>query len=113
MGIEYEADRMSVFLVETYVIKPDKQAEFTAYKKKWKKFFAKWLKELKSYKMLTQLFGGNYGGYVEMWEFEDMANLEQFYGRVMHSDYPTKLQPEFLSLLVPGAYSMSIWNPVE
>jgi hypothetical protein len=106
-------DRMSIFMVETYVIKPEKQAEFTAYKKKWKKFFAKWLKELKSYKMFAQLFGGNYGGYVEMWEFESMADCEKFFNRVMHSDYTTKLQPEFLALVVPGAYSMSIWNPVE
>ena len=66
-------DRMSIFLVETYVIKPEKQAEFAAYKKKWKKFF----------------------------------------GKVMRSDHATKLQPEFLALVVPGAYSMSIWNPVE
>ena len=103
---------MPVFLVETYVIKPEKQAEFTAYKKKWKKFFAKWLKELKSYKMFSQLFGGSYGGYVEMWEFENIANLEKFFVRVMKSDYVTKLQPEFLALVVPGAYSMNIWNPV-
>ena len=108
-----DGDRMSVFLVETYVIKPEKQGEFTAYKKKWKKFFAKWLKELKSYKMFAQLFGGNYGGYVEMWVFENLANLEKFFSRVMQSDYATKLQPEFLALVVPGAYSMSIWNPVE
>jgi hypothetical protein len=39
---------MTIFLVETYVAKPEKLSEFTAYKEKWKKFFAKWLKEVKS-----------------------------------------------------------------
>jgi hypothetical protein len=48
-----------------------------------------------------------------MWEFENMADCDKFFGRIMHSDYTTKLQPEFLALVVPGAYSMSIWNPVE
>jgi hypothetical protein len=39
---------VTIFLVETYVAKPEKLSEFTAYKEKWKKFFAKWLKEVKS-----------------------------------------------------------------
>jgi hypothetical protein len=29
-------DRMSIFRVETYVMKPEKQAEFTAYKRSGK-----------------------------------------------------------------------------
>ena len=103
---------MTVFLVENYVIKPDKQLEFLAYKEKWKKFFAPLLKELKSYKMFAQMFGGNYGGYVEMWEFENLADLEKFFSKVMKSDYMKKFYPEFASLIVPGAYSMSIWNSV-
>jgi hypothetical protein len=104
---------MTVFMVETYVVKPEKLSEFTAYKAKWKKFFAKWLKEVKSYKMFTQLFGGNWGGYVEMWEFENLADCEKFFNRVMQSDYTTKLYPEFASLVVPATYSISAWNPVE
>jgi hypothetical protein len=104
---------MTVFIVETYVVKPEKLSEFTAYKVKWKKFFAKWLKEVKSYKMFTQLFGGNWGGYVEMWEFENLAEGEKFFNRVMQSDYTTKLYPEFASLIVPATYTISAWNPVE
>ena len=104
---------MTIFVVETYVIKPEKQAEFTAYKKKWKKFFVKWLKELKSCKMFAQMFGGNYGGYVEMWEFENLADCEKFFNRIMQSEYPTKLQPEFMALIVPATYSMSVWTSFE
>jgi len=103
---------MTVFGVETYVIKPEKQAEFMAYKRKWKNFFAKWLKEVKSYKMFAQMLGGNWGGYVEMWEFENLAELEKFFNRVMQSDYMTKLYPEFASLIVPATYSINVWNSV-
>jgi len=109
---------MTVFLVETYVIKPETQAEFAAYKKKWKKFFAykeghlQRFKEVKSYKILAQMLGGNWGGYVEMWEFENLAELEKWMSKIMKSDYMTKLAPEFASLEVPASRSMNIWNPV-
>jgi hypothetical protein len=109
---------MTVFLVETYVIKPEKQTEFTAYKKKWKKFFAyreghlARFKEVKSHKMFSQMLGGNFGGYVEMWEFESLADCEKFFNRIMKSDYMTKLAPEFASLEVPATRSMNIWNSV-
>ncbi len=109
---------MTIFMVETYVIKPEKQAEFTAYKEKWKKFFAykenrpQLFKEVKSYKMFAQMLGGNWGGFVEMWEFENLADLEKCFNKVMRSDYMTKLYPEFARLLVPATYSMNIWNSV-
>jgi len=109
---------MTVFLVEIYVIKPEKQAEFTAYKEKWKKFFrykegnVQRFEGVKSYRMFSQMLGGNVGGYVEMWEFENLADCEKFFNKVMQSDYTTKLYPEYASLLVPAAYSMNIWNSV-
>jgi hypothetical protein len=109
---------MTVLLVEMYVIKPEKQAEFTTYKEKWKKFFVYKEKRpqlfdgVKTYRMFAQMFGGNYGGYVEMWEFENLADCEKFFNRVMQSDYITKLYPEFASLVVPATYSMNIWNSV-
>jgi hypothetical protein len=109
---------MTVFLVETYVIKPEKQAEFAAYKKKWKKFFAykeghlEAFKEVESYKMFSQMLGGNWGGYVEIWEFENLAGLEKFFNKIMKSEYMTKLAPEFASLEVPATRSMNIWYSV-
>jgi hypothetical protein len=107
---------MTTFLVETYVIKPEKQAEFTAYKKKWKEFFAykegrlQRFKEVKSYKIFSKMLGGNFDGYVEMWEFENLAELEKFFNKVMKSDYTTKLAPEFTSLIAPVTRSMNVWN---
>jgi len=110
---------MTVFGVEIYVIKPEKQAEFKAYKKKWEKFFEykeghiQRFEGVKSYKLFAQMLGGNVGGYVEMWEFENLAALEKFFNKVMQSDYATKLSPEFMNLIVPATYSMNVWNSVE
>lgn len=108
---------MTVFLVETYVIKPEKRAEFTAYieKEKRSEILQKrpqFFKEVKSYKMFAQVLGGNFDGYVEMWEFENLADCEKMFNRVMQSDYMTTLYPEFASLIVPATHSMSIWNSV-
>ena len=94
------------------MIEPEKQAEFKAYKKKWKKFFAPYLKELKSYKLLAQTLGGNADGYVEMWEFENLAELEKFFNKLVLSGYMTKLYPEFATLMVPASRTMDIWSSV-
>ena len=58
------------------------------------------------------MLGGNWGGYVEMWEFENLAACEKFFNKIMKSDYMTKLNPQFASLVVPAAYSMNVWNSV-
>jgi len=110
---------LSVFLVETYVLKPEKQAELAAYKRKWRKFFGYKdgrllaFKEVKSHRMFSVLIGGNFDGYVEMFEFESLAELEKFFSRLVKSGYVTKLSPEFTGLIVPGSRSTCVWAPYE
>jgi hypothetical protein len=102
--------------VETYVLKPEKQAELTAYKKKWRKFFRYKdghllsFKEVKSHRMFSQLIG-NADEYVEMFEFESLADSEKFLSKLAKSGYMTKLYPVFISLIVPGSRSTSVWAP--
>jgi antibiotic biosynthesis monooxygenase (ABM) superfamily enzyme len=107
---------MTVFVVDTYVIKPEKQAEYTAWSKK---FFAykernpQLFKEVKSYKVFAHVAGGNWGGYVEMLEFESLADFEKWMNRITQSEYMTTLYPEFTTLVAPATESVSIWNPVK
>jgi hypothetical protein len=106
---------MAVFMVETYIIKPDKLGEFTAFVKKfetWMKKRPDLFKEVKSHKLFSHMLGGNWGGYVEMWEFENLADCEKCFNRVMQSDYMTTLYPEYASLEVPATHSINIWNSV-
>ena len=77
---------MTIFMVETYVIKPGKLADFTAYKKKvssWKENHPELFKPVKSYRMFAQVLGDNWGGYVEMWEFQNMADCETWMNIMM------------------------------
>ena len=97
------------------MLKPEKQAELAAYKKKWRKFFGYKdgrllsFKEVKSHWMFSQLVGGNADGYVEMFEFESLAGIERFLSKLVKSGYMTKLYPVFISLIVPGSRSTRVW----
>ncbi len=105
---------MTIFLVETYVVKPDKLGEFTALYKKFEAYMKKrkdLFKEVKSHKIFSHLMGGSWGGYVEMTEFENFVDPEKWMNRIMQSDYMKTLYPEFMSLEVPGKHTMNIWNP--
>jgi hypothetical protein len=49
---------------------------------------------------------------VEMTEYESLADSEKCLYKMMQSDFVTTLYPEFLSLLLPGSYSMNVWSSV-
>jgi hypothetical protein len=109
---------MTVFLVETFVVKPDKLIEFAALHKKfeeWMKTRPEVTKRLKSpRKTFRQMLGGNYGGIIIMYEFESTADVENSFNKLMvDKEYMTKIYPEFAALMVPGTYSFSVWTPVQ
>jgi hypothetical protein len=106
---------MTVFSVETWIVKPDKLGEYMAWHKKFETWFKKHLpeyKEVKSYKVFGHMLGGKWGGYVFMTEFENLADAEKVFNRMMKSDFMTTLYPEFASLIVAGSYSIDVWNSV-
>jgi hypothetical protein len=106
---------MTIFSVETFIVKPDKLGEFTAFLKKsetWMKKHPELFKEVKSYKVFSHMLGGSWGGYVQMWEYENFADFGKSMNKSMKSDSMTKLTAEFASLIVAGSYSSMIWNSV-
>ena len=107
---------MTVFKVETYVIKPEKQEEYMAIIKKWVAYVKKnkeKCKELKSWRLFAQMLGGNSGGYVEMGEFDSLADFEKIMNRIeQDKEFITTIMSPFMSCIVPGTYSMNIWNSV-
>ena len=106
---------MTVFSVETWIVKPDKLGEYMTWHKKYETWFKKHsseYKEVKSYKVFSHMLGGKWGGYVFMTEFENLADLEKAFNKMMKSDFMTALYPEFARLIVDGSYSVDVWNPV-
>jgi len=107
---------MTVFLVETYVVKPDKLGEFTEFYKKsktWMKKHPELFKEMKSHKLFSHMVGGKWGGFVEMLEAKSLAHIEKVLsGAIQDKEYKTKILPEFIALIVPGTHSVEIWDSV-
>ena len=108
---------MALFKVETHVIKLEKQEEYRAIMKKWIVYIREnkeKCKELKSWKLFSQMTGGNSGGYVEMGEFESLADYETFMHRIFHGNDKliTMIVSGFTTCVLPGTYSMNIWNSV-
>jgi hypothetical protein len=60
------------------------------------------------------MIGGNEGGYVEMGEFDSLADFEKFMHRTFHGEDAliTTIVSEFTTCVVPGTYSVNIWNSI-
>ena len=108
---------MAVFKVETYVVRPEKHVEYMSAMKKWTEYIKKnkqKCKELKSWRLFSQMFGGTAGGYVEIAEFESLADLEKFLHRIFHGNEKSiaEIVAGFTSSVVPGTYSVNVWSSV-
>jgi len=104
-------------VVETLVIKQEKEEEALEWRKKLDEYIKKHpelYKEVKSQKVFAQLFGGTLGGYVEMLEFESLADVEKFLNKVnQDEEFLTTIVSEALNFIVPGTRSLSVWAPVQ
>ena len=71
---------MSVFIVDTHVVRPENQGEYTSLMKRVRKYMKEnpeTFRGLKSWKVFAQMFGGIAGGHVQLWEFNNMADIEK------------------------------------
>jgi antibiotic biosynthesis monooxygenase (ABM) superfamily enzyme len=107
---------MTIFLVRTYVVKPDKLGEHVAWGKKLIALMKKrpyLFKEVKSLKVFSHKYGGNVGGYVAIWKFGSLADSEKWENSFKKNREQMNLKSEFMTLIVPGTYSTNIWEPVK
>jgi hypothetical protein len=107
---------MAVFVVETYVVKPGKQGELMSLLRKMRDYKAKnpeRFKEMKSKRVFSQMFGGVSGGYVELDEFDSVADAEKYIARTDKDEGFMKLYKEAVQLVVPATYSLNVWKAVE
>jgi len=106
---------MSIVLTETYVVKAERQAEFTPLLNKFLKFkeeHAQLFDGLKSWKLYNQEIGQPSGLYIEMLEFESMAEMEEFVRRIFSDERMRTLHAEFHEIFEPATFCTSIWRPI-
>jgi len=102
-------------LVETYLARHEKQAEF----QKLLREFLRFKKEnpevfegLKSWKLLQQEYGGIANLYIEMWEFENLPEMEKCNARIFENKEMKRIQSEFQALIDHATFARFIWNTV-
>lgn len=106
---------MSVFVVVTYVVKPEKQAEFMPCMQRILKYVEEnpeKFKEWKSFKLFSQMHFDIIGRYMELWGFDNMADLEKCKIRLSKDEKWLKLVQEIALLIDPARFSMNIWKYV-
>ncbi len=106
---------MSIFVVGTMVAKPKNQE---ALMKLWKKFFAymkdnsELFREVKSFSVFSQMFGGALNGFVELVEYDSLADYEKLHERLHKDPGYVQLIQEFLQLVDPDTLSEQVWKSV-
>ena len=106
---------MSIIRVETYVVRTEKSPEFAALLNeflKFKKAHPQLFKGVKSWKLYKQDYGQPAGMYVEMWEYGNLAQVEETNRRIFSDERMKKINAAFHKLVVPATFSASIWNRV-
>ena len=107
---------MTVFIVRTYVVKPDKLKEHDAWGKKLVALMKKQprlFSDVKSMRVLSHKYGGKVGGFTAMWKFESISDAEKWEQGFVEVKDEADLRSEFMCLLVPGSYSEYIWETVR
>jgi hypothetical protein len=103
---------ITVVVVWKWVVKAEKQEEHARMMKK----YIKWLKtppipkELKSVKAFTQTFGGAYGSYIELIEYESLAAYEKANEKNLKDKEYMEILQEFIRVIEPAQLSIEVWN---
>jgi hypothetical protein len=106
---------MTVFKMETYVVKPEKQEEYIALVEKWVGYTKnkEKCKELKSWKLFSQTIVGTSGLYTEMGEFESLPDYEKMTNRITQDKELQTIFSSFPDCVVPATDTISIWNAIH
>ncbi len=106
---------MSIFLVETYLAKHERQNQFQKLLKeflKFKKENPKVFEGLKSWKLLQQQYGGTANMYVEMWEFENLKEMEETQAKLHENKEMKRIITEFNELIDQATSANFIWESI-
>lgn len=106
---------MSVFVVETYVVRAEGLEDFDSALRDFLAFKAQNMalfKDLKSWKLLKQAYGGVADMYIEMWEYESLAEMERISDQIFADEGMKRIGKGFHKLVEPTSLTTSIWYPV-
>jgi len=107
---------VTVFLIRTYCVKPDKLKEHNEWGKRLVSLMKKkpqLFGDVKSMKVFSHKYSGCVGGFTAMWGFETLAHVEGWEKDFSEIPEEMALRSEFMDLIVPGSFSVDIWESVK
>lgn len=106
---------MSIVLVQSYVIKIDKEVEFEAFIPKMVKFMddrTDLFEGVKSWNLYKQAYGGTVNQYIEKWEYESIEDMDKINKRVFADPDMKNISTAFRKLIESTTFTSSIWSIV-
>ena len=106
---------MSVILMEAYLVRHEKWAEYQSSLKefiKFKKGHPKVFEGLRSWRLLQLSYGGVANSYVEMWEFDSLPDLENCSARLRQTKAMKKILADFYDEIDHTTFTRTIWETV-
>ena len=108
-----EVKKMTIVVVWKWVVKPEKREEHDHMMERYFKWIkANPIKEVKSMKVFTQMFGGIYGSYFELLEFDSLADYERVQARLLKDKEYMEMLQEWMRLIEPAELCAEVWNTV-
>jgi hypothetical protein len=104
---------MTIVVVESWVVKAEKQADFAKLWQRYLKYVKdnpKLFKEMRTSKTYTQMFGGTYGTHILLMEFNSLTELEKMNNNTMKDPTLMKLYQEIMLAIEPTTYTSNIWT---
>jgi hypothetical protein len=98
-----------------YVVKAEKLSEFDSALNeflKYKETHQDLFKGLRSWKLLRQEYGAKSSLYIEMWEFDSLADMETNMARIFSDEGMKRIGRGFHQLVEPTSFSTNIWYPI-
>ncbi len=105
---------MTVYWVSTYSVRYEKREEFLSAMKKQKEHIAKNRKEfreIKSWRLYTQVYGGSYMSFIDIWEYDSMAACDKYESEWLPGGRLAEFGAAYANLIEGGAMSSFIWRP--
>lgn len=105
--------KMSILVVVTYAVKPGKHEEYMSLMKKLRKYKdenSELFKEVKSWRIFTQIFGAIADAYKDTLEFDTMADFENYLTKITNDEGYKKIYEEIIQLVDPATCSQVLWK---
>jgi len=106
---------MTYLAISTYIVKPEKQADFMRFWKSYLDYMKKnpeIFKGVKSLKLYTQVFGGISGAYVELLEFDSLTDKETLEKKLAKNEEAKKLLQEFIMFRDSSTHTTNLLKSV-